>query len=483
MNIGIVLNIVSLSIIILSLFMLPSLGIAIFCKTSEVYSFLISFLITLFSGISLYFLTRKYKQEEMRYKEAFASVTFSWISVALFGSLPYLLTGTLTSFTDAYFESMSGFTATGASVIANVESLPKGILFWRSITQWIGGMGIVLFVLAVLPVLGTGGMQLFKAEVPGVTVDKLKPRIVDTAKILWTIYASLTLIIAGAYVLCGMSIYDGICHAFTTISTGGFSTKNASLAGFHNPLIEYVGIIGMICGSINFTIYFYLAKRDFSKVFKNEELKFYLVFVFIISLLVILNLILTGTYSSFEKSIRYGLFQITTFITTTGYATADYTKWSPFAQIILLFLMYLGGMVGSTAGGIKQLRFCVILKQIYSQFIRLIHPKAVTTVKVSEENIDSEIITSIISFALLSLFVWITASVILTFFGLDIITAFSTTISALSSVGPALGKAGPTYTYAPFPTPAKWILVLCMLTGRLEYYTVLILFVPAFWKK
>lgn len=483
MNFGIVINVISLCVIIFSGFMLLPLGVAFIYNTSEVFSFLISFFITFITGYFIYFLTRKYKHEEIKYREAFAIVTFTWIFVAFFGSLPYLLTGTLNSFTDAYFESMSGFTATGASVIADVESLPRGILFWRCMTQWIGGMGIVLFVLAVLPILGTGGMQLFKAEVPGVTVDKIRPRIVDTAKILWIIYASLTLIIAGAYVLCGMTLYEGMCHAFTTISTGGFSTKNASLAGFNNPLIEYVGVIGMICGSINFTIFFYLAKRDFLRVFKNEELRFYLLGILIISALIIIDLNITNIYSSWEESIRYGLFQVTTFITTTGYATSDYTKWTPFSQVILLFLMYIGGMIGSTAGGIKQFRFCVILKQIYSQFFHLIHPKAITTIRINERSIDFEIIGSIISFALLSLFVWFTATIILTFLGIDIITAISTTISALSSTGPALGQAGPASTYAPFPVPAKWVLVLCMLIGRLEYYTVLILFVPAFWKK
>jgi trk system potassium uptake protein TrkH len=482
MNFGIVINIVSLSIIILSIFMLPSVGIAYFYKTSEVDEFLLSFFITFLTGAILYSLTRKYKHEEIRYKEAFASVTFTWISIAFFGSLPYLLTGALTSFTDAYFESMSGFTTTGASVIADVESLSKGILFWRSITQWIGGMGIIVFVLAVLPVLGTGGMQLFRAEVPGVTVDKIRPRIVDTAKLLWLIYLGLTSFITGLYALCGMSLYDAVCHAFTTISTGGFSTKNASLAGFNNILIEYVAGCCMLLGSINFVLYFLLLKRDIVKVFKNNELRFYLSVILVLLVLITFNLKL-NIYKSFEESFRYTLFQIVSLITTTGYATADYTKWNFFAQTLILFLMFFGGMVGSTAGGVKQLRIYIMLKQIYKEFYHLIHPRAITSIKINEKALSQEVCDSIWSFIFLALIVWIISSIIVSATGIDIVTSLSSVASALNNVGPALGQAGPASTYAPFPVPAKWVLVLCMLIGRLEYYTVLILFVPAFWKK
>ncbi|MBO8143296.1 MAG: TrkH family potassium uptake protein [Thermodesulfobacterium sp.] len=482
MNIKIVVNIVSLNCIILSVFMLFPLVISLIYNTSEVYSFLISFSVTFFTGVFVYSLTKKYKHEELRYREAFASVTLTWISVAFFGSLPYLLTGTLGSFTNAYFEAMSGFTTTGASVITDVESLRKGILFWRSITQWIGGMGIVVFVLAVLPVLGTGGMQLFKAEVPGITVDKLRPRIVDTAKLLWSIYVGITLIIAGLYTLCGMSWYDAICHAFTTISTGGFSTKNASLSAFNSPLIEYVAGFCMLLGSINFGLYFLLLRREFNKVLNNSELRFYLSLVLILITLITINLKLTA-YQSLEESFRYTLFQIISLITTTGYATADYTKWNFFAQTIILFLMFLGGMVGSTAGGIKQLRIYIMIKQIYKEFYHLIHPRAVTSIKINDRTLNQEICDSIWTFIFLAFIVWIISSIMVSATGLDVLTSLSSVASALNNVGPALGKAGPTTTYASFPVLAKWVLVFCMLVGRLEYYTVLILFVPAFWKK
>lgn len=482
MNIKIVINIVGLSLTIFSIFMFFPLGIAFLYKTSEIYSFLIAFLITFSTGIFLYFLTRKYKYEEPRYREAFASVTLTWLSVAFFGSLPYLLTGTLNSFTDAYFESMSGFTTTGATVIADVEILPKGILFWRSITQWIGGMGIIVFTLAVLPLIGTGGMQLFKAEVPGITVDKIRPRIVDTAKLLWFVYFGLTSIIAGLYAFCGMNWYDAVCHAFTTISTGGFSTKNASLAAFNNPLIEYVAGFCMLLGSINFVLYILLLRREFLKVIRNSELKFYLSVIFILLLLITFNLKL-NIYSSIEESFRYTLFQVASIITTTGYTTADFTKWTFFPQIILLFTMFLGGMVGSTAGGIKQVRIYVMIKQIYKEFYHLIHPRAVTSIRINDRVLNQEICDGIWSFIFLALIVWGISSIILSATGLDIITSLSSVASALNNVGPALGQAGPTYTYAPFPAPAKWVLALCMLIGRLEYYTVLILFIPAFWKK
>ncbi|RKX62748.1 MAG: TrkH family potassium uptake protein [Thermodesulfobacteriota bacterium] len=482
MNIKIVLNIVSLSLIIFSVFMLFPIGISFIYKTSEIQGFLISFFITFLTGISIYFLTRKYKHEELRYREAFAGVTLTWISVAFFGSLPYLLTGALGSFTDAYFEAMSGFTTTGASVIANVEILPKGILFWRGITQWIGGMGIVVFALAVLPVLGTGGMQLFKAEVPGITVDKIRPRIVDTAKLLWLIYSGLTAIIAGLYAFCGMSWYDAICHAFTTISTGGFSTKNTSLASFNSPLIEYIAGCCMLLGSINFVLYFFLLKGDFNKIFKNNEIRFYFSILLFLILIMTLNLKL-NIYHSLEKSFRYTFFQIISIITTTGYATADYAQWNFFAQTIILFLMFLGGMVGSTAGGIKQLRIYLMLKQIYKEFYHLIHPRAITSIKINDRALNHEILESIWGFIFLALTIWIISSIIISATGLDMVTSISTVASALNNVGPALGKAGPTSTYAPFPALAKWVLVFCMLIGRLEYYTVLVLFIPAFWKK
>lgn len=482
MNLGIIIYIVSLSTIILSFFLLLSTGVAYFYKTFEFYKFLLSFFITFFTGILGCFFTRKFRYEELRHREAFATVTFTWITAAFFGSLPYLFTGTLESFTDAYFEAMSGFTTTGATVIADVESLSKGILFWRSITQWIGGMGIIVFALAVLPFLGTGGMQLFKAEVPGITVDKLKPRIVDTAKILWFIYVGITALIVILYKFCGMSLYDAICHAFTTISTGGFSTKNNSLSGFNNPFLEYVVGFCMILGSINFTLYYFLSKGDFEKIFKNSELRFYFFLLLILIILVSLSLKLT-TYKTFEESIRYTFFQIISIITTTGYTTADYEKWNFFSQIIILFIMFCGGMIGSTAGGIKEIRIHLMFKQIYKEFYHLIHPRAIIYIKVEDKILSKEILESIWTFIFLALIIWILSSIILAASGLDIITSLSSVASALNNVGPALGKAGPIETYAFFPNLAKWILIFCMLIGRLEYYTVLVLFIPALWKK
>jgi len=415
------------------------------------------------------------------YREAFMTVTLTWLAISFFGSLPYIFSASVNSLTDAFFESMSGFTTTGASIFADVERLPAGVLFWRSMTQWIGGMGIIVFALAVLPIIGTGGMQLFKAEVPEISVDKLRPRIIDTAKALWLIYIGITGIIIILYFIAGMNIYDAICHAFTTISTGGFSTKNTSIAYFNSPLLEYISSFGMFLGGINFALYFYLLKGNLGVFFKNAEFRFY--FFIIIGIIFLLTIDLCCYYSSYSESIRYAVFQVVSIMTTTGYTTADYLKWNSFSQLILLIIMFFGGMIGSTGGGIKQVRVYLMIKQIYREFYQLVHPRAVLALKLDDKFLTKETLGSIWGFVFLALFVCAIASVAMTGTGLDLITSVSTVVSAMNNVGPALGQAGPAGNYSSIPVFGKWILIFCMLAGRLEYYTVLILFTPAFWKR
>jgi len=479
---GIIAYVIGIVLLITSLFMMIPLGIAFFTGGNDVMPFLVTFVVTLGTALLLVMPGVNREKADLRHRDGFFTVTICWILVSFFGGLPYLLSGSFGGFTNAYFEAMSGFTTTGASILTDIEGQSPGILFWRSLTQWLGGMGIVLFSLAVLPMLGTGGMQLFKAEVPEITVDKLRPRIVDTAKALWYIYTALTALCTMLYFLGGMSIFDALCHAFTTMATGGFSTKNTSMAFYDSAYIQLVATVFMFLAGVNYTLFFYAFKGKFGRFRENSEFRFYLGVVVVTTLLVMVDL-WGDQYMSLFRSFQYGVFQIVSIITTTGYATADYEQWSPFAQLLIVFLMFLGGMIGSTAGGLKQIRVLITIKQFYREMYQLIHPRAVTFLKVDGKNMTKEILGSIWGFLFLFIFIYAVATLSLTALGIDMVTSFSTTASAICNVGPALGQAGPVENYAGLPDTAKWILIFCMLVGRLEVYTVIILFVPKFWKK
>ncbi len=481
MNIGLVLNILGSAIIIIAIFMLIPIGISIIYSQPDLLNLVYSFLITMFFGCAAYFSTLKSKKEEMKNREAFLTVALIWVFMPLFGSIPFLMSGMFTSFTDAYFEAMAGFTTTGASVLKDIEIQPLGVLLWRSMIQWIGGMGIIVFALAILPMLGSGGMQLFKAEVPEISVDKLKPRIIDTAKALWFIYVFLTLLNAIFLLLGGMNIYDSICHAFTTLATGGFSTKNASLGHYENPFIHYTTAFFMFLAGVNYSLYFCLFKGRVSTVWKSNELRFYIALTLTATILIALDIY--DIFNSVEESFRHALFQATSIMTTTGYASTDFGKWHAFSQVILVIAMFSGGMIGSTAGGIKQVRILLMLKQGYREMYQLIHPRAVLALKLDEKFLTKELLGSIWGFIFLFLMLCAGGTLAMAAMGIDFITSATTVISAASNVGPALGQAGPAENYAFLPDLGKWVLIFCMLAGRLEIYTVLILFVPAFWRK
>ncbi len=482
MNYKLTVNIIGIVIIFISCFMIFPVIVSFIYEQPDTIPLAISFLITLSSGAVLYSLTWKHRKDELRHRGAFIVVTFSWMTVALFGTIPYMLTGTFYSFTDAFFESMAGFTTTGSTVLKDIESVSMGILFWRSLTQWIGGMGIILFALAILPMLGTGGMQLFKAEVPEISVDKLQPRIIDTAKSLWFIYVGLTSIATALYITGGMDSYNALCHAFTTMATGGFSTKNASIAHFQSPFIEMTSSVFMFLAGVNYSLYFYLFRGKTLNFWKSSEFKFYICITSIAVIMITFNL-WRSSYESLVDSLRYSVFQVTSIMTTTGYVTADYEGWSPFAQLLLAILMFFGGMIGSTGGGIKQVRILLMLKQGFREIYQLIHPHAVTTLKLDEKFLTKEILGSIWGFLFLFISVCVIATICMTAIGNDIATSATTVISAMCNVGPAFGDAGPSENYALIPYAGKWILAFCMLTGRLEIYTVLILLAPNFWKK
>ncbi len=482
MNFRLILHIIGIVLVIVSLFMsIPGL-IAMLYHEETANDLILACLITLASGGLLYGVTRRSGRQEVRHREAFLIVTLSWLAVVLFGSLPYLLSGTFLSFTDAYFEAMAGLTTTGSSVLADIEAVPKGVLFWRSLSQWIGGMGIILFAIAILPLLGTGGMQLFKAEVPEISVDKLKPRIIDTAKSLWMIYVGITVAAAASYLAGGMDLYDAVSPALTTMATGGFSTKNASMGHFENPFIAYAAGIFMFMAGINYTLYFFLFRGRLSVFWKSDEFRFYAGVTLLATMTIAANVWLTSPVA-LSDAVRHAFFQVTSIMTTTGYVSADFEQWAPFSHTLLVILMFFGGMIGSTGGGIKQVRILLMLKQGYREIYQLIHPHAVTSVKLDSRFLAKEVLGSIWGFLFLFLFTCIVATLLLTATGTDMVTSATTVISSMCNVGPALGDAGPTENYAAIPGAGKWVLIFCMLAGRLEIYTVLIMLAPQFWKK
>jgi len=425
MNVAIVFNLAGVVLLFSSAFMLVPLLVSLYYRGTDLKAFATSFLITFLSGLLLYFLTKSRKKIELKHRDGFAVVTVSWLVMSFFASLPYMLAGVTTSFTDAYFESMAGFTTTGASVLSNLESLPEGILLWRSLTQWMGGMGIIVFSLAILPILGAGGMQLFKAEVPEIGVEKLKPRIIDMAKSLWYIYAGLTAVLALLLWLCGMDFFDAVCHSFTTMATGGFSTKSASIAHFGSPYMDVVITVFMFLAGMNFSLHFYALRGNLSRFAKSSEFKFYCSVVFI-SIAVVTASTMRSEYSSVLKALRYASFQVVSIMTTTGFTTADYGKWPVFSQMFLLCLMFIGGMVGSTGGGMKQVRILLMFKQAHRELYHLIHPHAVTALKLDEKHVPKETLGGIWGFLFLFILIAVVATLFMTALGLDIVTSGST---------------------------------------------------------
>lgn len=482
MNIVLVFNLTGIVLLFSSMFVLVPFFASFSQKGDDMSALGISFLATFFAGLLLYFLTKSQEKIELKHRDGFAVVTISWLAMSFFASLPYLISGVTHSFTDAYFESMAGFTTTGASVFSNLEEFPDGILLWRSLTQWMGGMGIIVFSLAILPLLGTGGMQLFKAEVPEIGVEKLRPRIIDMAKSLWYIYAGMTALLALLLVVAGMDAFDAVCHSFTTMATGGFSTKSTSIAYFRNTYVDIIITVFMFLAGANFSLHFYALRGNFSRFAKSSEFKFYCMVILSAIIVVTFNTYNTQ-YTTIRESLRYASFQVVSIVTTTGFATADYELWPVLSQVSILCLMFLGGMVGSTGGGMKQVRILLMLKQAYREVYHLIHPHAVSALKLDDRNIPKETLGGIWGFLFLFVLIFVMAVLFMSALGVDMITSASTVVSSMSNVGPALGKAGPADNYAGIPVAGKWILIFCMLVGRLEIYTVVLLFMPIFWKK
>lgn len=438
--------------------------------------------ITLSTGFFMRIFTKNDKYSEIKKRDGYLIVVLGWLFMTFFGSLPYLISGSIPTITNAFFETMSGFTTTGSTILNDIEALPKSILFWRSMTQWIGGMGIIVLTIAILPLLGIGGMELFIAEAPGPTKDKIHPRIKETAKRLWIIYFGLTSLETIILMFLGLDFFDAINHSLTTTSTGGFSTKQASIAAFQNPWIEAVIVIFMFLAGTNFTLIYFALKLKFRKIINNDEFKWYL--TSLISVIIILTLI----HSFFNNltllnSFRAISFQVVSIITTTGYSTADYSTWGYFLTFIFFLFLFSGASAGSTSGGIKIVRIIILIKNSLLEFKRRLHPKAVIPVILNGSAISNHIIYNLLAFIFLYLFIFTLGSIILSGLGLDFLSAISAVASAVGNVGPGIASVGPSYSFDHVPDLGKWVLSLLMLMGRLELFTVCLIFTPYFWKR
>ncbi len=477
-----IMYVVGTLILFFGLTMLLPLAAGVYYRDGSVHAVLKAMGFTITTGLLFYLIFRKERADSIKQREGMAIVAVGWTVVGLFGALPFYFDTAGWTFVDAFFESVSGFTTTGSTILIDIEALPKGLLLWRSFIQWLGGMGIIVLSIAILPFLGVGGMQLYKAEVPSPVPDKLKPRIRDTAMVLWKVYAifsaaELIFLMAG-----GMSFFDALCHAFTTLPTGGFSTQNASIAQYDNLYFDIIIIVFMVLAGINFSLHYQLLRGRPLAFWKDAECRFFLLVVLILTLIVSWDLF-GSVFDSIGQAVRYGAFQVVSIITTTGYATYDYEQWPAMSQLILLLCMFLGASAGSTGGGMKCLRIMLCFKYCYKELFSMVHPRAVTTVKIGGRTVPEDVIHSVLGFLALYMGLFGLSSVVLAGMGVDFMTAFSAVAACIGNIGPGFGMVGPVENFAQIPVMGKWLLIWCMLLGRLEIYTMLILLVPEFWRK
>lgn len=468
-------------LIVECLFMLISAFAGVFYRDGGAQAMLFSALITSTAGCIILAFTWNAERKISR-NDGFIIVTLIWILFSFFGCLPYLLSGSVSSLTDAFFETMSGFTTTGSSILNNIEEIPHGVLFWRSLTQWLGGMGIIVLSLAILPIFGIGGMQLFAAEVPGPVADKINPKIKSTAKFMWLLYLGFTLLETILLWMGDMNFFDAINHAFTTMATGGYSTKQDSIAYWDSPYIQYVITIFMIIAGTNFSLIYAVSIGEVKKLTCNEEFRAYIGFILGFTLIISAGLFMTTDFGA-EKSFRDAIFQVVSLITTTGYATADYMVWHPFLLALIFATFFMGGSAGSTGGGIKIMRILLLLKNSYFELRRMLHPNAVIPVRYNGRAVSQPIITNILAFFMIYFLIFAASTILFTWFEPDLATSMSAVATSLGNIGPGLGELGPTQNFSAIADGGKWFLSFLMLLGRLELFTVLVLLSPAFWKK
>lgn len=479
-NFKVIANIIGFLLIIEGIFMSLCIPFSIYFGDNDIIVLVGVGLATSTIGAFIFLFTKE-KEHDIRRREGYIVVGLGWLVLSLFGALPFVIHGAIPNYTDAFFETISGFTTTGASILNNIEEMPHGLLLWRSATQWLGGMGIIVLSLAILPILGIGGMQLFVAEVPGPTKDKIHPRVRETAKRLWGIYVILTALEALLLILGGMSLFDAVNHSFTTMATGGFSTKQASIAAYNSPFIHYVIIFFMFLAGINFSLHYYGLHGKFSVFSKNDEFKFYVKILLGISFLVAGSLYVLDIYGM-EESFRNAVFQTVSIVTTTGYVTADYELWGPFFKLLFFMLLFIGGCAGSTAGGVKIVRHQLLIRNSFSELKRLVHPRAVIHVRFNKNSVAQEIISNILAFFLFYIGIVLIGTLVMSLLGLDFESAFGSVATSLGNVGPAISSVGPSQNFSHIPDFGKWFLSFLMLMGRLELFTILIIFSPAFWK-
>lgn len=493
LNYKIIIHFFGLLLLVNGGFILLSTLISLIYNDGVTLELLLSGGIILGIGTILMLRTKEHKKEISK-RDGYIIVAFGWLVMALSGSIPYMVTNSIPNFTNAFFETISGFTTTGATILNDIEAVPKGVLFWRSLTHWIGGMGIIVLAVAILPLLGIGGMQLFAAEAPGPSADKLHPRITDTAKRLWYIYLGYTILETILLKLAGMSFFDAINHSLSTLSTGGFSTKNASVAHWNdNPLIQYIIITFMFLAGTNFVLSYFAFKKRFQKIINDDEFKFYLLFVILFSIVaaVVVYYRANPEISSIahpmvlgkaESAFRHSLFQILSVITTTGFITADYTLWTPFLTVFFFGIMFMGGSAGSTSGGVKIVRHLIMIKNGFIEFKRALHPNAILPVRYNSRSVSSEIVLNILGFFILYMLSFITGALVFSMMGISFTSSIGLAASSLGNIGPAFGSFGPVDNYSNLPTIGKWWSSFLMLIGRLELFTVLIVLTPFFWR-
>jgi trk system potassium uptake protein TrkH len=474
-------RILGLILITEGFFMWLAIPIAFIFREGDALHFLLSGAITASVGI-MAFLPVRNSPLELNRRDGYVIVTGAWILFSMFGTLPFLLTGSIPGFTDAFFETISGFTTTGASILNNIEELSHTVLFWRSLIQWLGGMGIILLTLLLLPFLGIGGMQLFSAEVPSPTPDKLHPHVKDTAKRLWLIYLLFT--IAETLLLWAgeMKLFDAFCHSLTTMATGGYSTKQESIAHWNSPYIHYVITLFMFLAGTNFTLSYFAMHGRFKKIWLNEEFKWYLGFIGGFTLVVAAGLFFTSG-GGLEAAFRNALFQVVSILTTTGYATADYLSWTPWLIVLIFILMFFGGSAGSTGGGPKIMRIVIMIKNSTQELKRMIHPNAVIPVRLNKTAVEESVVTNVLAFITFYGIIAMVSMAIMSVLGTDFDTSVGAVAATLGNIGPGIGGVGPALNYSEIHVAGKWFLSFLMLVGRLELFTVLVLFSPLFWRR
>lgn len=462
--------------------MLLPLGFSLYFRDGGMWPLALSMLISCAVGGGFMWRYRGQftRTTSLNQREGVATVAGGWLAGCLLGTLPYVLGDVFPSFADAAFESFSGFSTTGSSVMADIEAVAPSILLWRGMTHWLGGMGIIVLSLAILPYLGVGGMQLYKAEVPGPMPDRLTPRLKDTARILWKVYILMTVLQIVFLAYGEMSLLDAMAHTFASVATGGFSTKNASLGAF-GPYTQWVCIVFMFLAGVNFVLHFNLLRGIGLGALRDEEFKFYSLAV--LTGAVVVFIYQNGDYATVEEAIRHSLFQVVSIVTTTGFATADYERWAPAAQFVVLLLMLMGGSAGSTAGGIKCMRVIVLARLLYHEIFALVHPQVVRPIKFNRSTLSTGVINGCVSFVVLFFFIWAISTFVITLVGVDLATASSSALTCLANVGPGFGTVGPTENFLHLPALAKWVLSFDMLLGRLELFTLIVLCFPEFWRR